>query len=271
MKLEIEVFLGPSMVGQKFTVSGGSSIGRTKGTVNISDPKISGLHAKVEATPEGGLILVDGGSSNGIKVDGNQVDRVPLELGTRFQLGRTTFIVVRRIENEDEPSKHEALLTVSSVAPGGFSTKPLDPTGEKEVEAPPPPPPSPEDWRNYLNFMIPQLSSRDLFNENGALAFVPPVRLVVIAGIQADQEFILGFGPRRAGAGGVDISLKEESCPEIAFEISPSPNGPRFSTEHPNLVFLNNSSTSGEVLSEGDTIRVGKSVIQVNFVAGERH
>ncbi len=74
----------------------GLVIGRsTKANFLIQDPKISGLHAKVEKQ-KGRFKLIDLGSSNGILHKGKKVKTLTLSPGKKFQIGDVGFDVKRR-------------------------------------------------------------------------------------------------------------------------------------------------------------------------------
>jgi pSer/pThr/pTyr-binding forkhead associated (FHA) protein len=70
----------------------GLSIGRRKGEILLDDPKVSSLHAFVEAAGSE-LLLRDNGSKNGIRVAGARVDSIPLEAGLKFVIGASSFRV----------------------------------------------------------------------------------------------------------------------------------------------------------------------------------
>ena len=86
------VVSGPD-AGREFPLSAGTAyIGRGRGCeVQVSDPQVSRRHARLLVTDI--LEVVDLGSSNGIDVQGQQVDRAVLRGGDRFRLGETEIEV----------------------------------------------------------------------------------------------------------------------------------------------------------------------------------
>lgn len=73
----------------------GFVIGRgTDADVRINDPGISRLHAEVTVHPSThSAEIVDLGSTNGITVNGQKVQRAPLVEGTRIEIGSTRMLV----------------------------------------------------------------------------------------------------------------------------------------------------------------------------------
>lgn len=68
--------------------------------VPLEDPGVSRRHAKLFRQPDGGLILLDVGSSNGTYLNGVEVKpgvRTPLQSGDEITLGCWTRLMVRRI------------------------------------------------------------------------------------------------------------------------------------------------------------------------------
>jgi len=84
---------GP-LAGQRFEVNPELTVGRARGDVVISDPKISGRHACFRATDDGGLEIEDLGSSNGTRVDGSLIESATvLDDGAVVRIGETEFKV----------------------------------------------------------------------------------------------------------------------------------------------------------------------------------
>jgi pSer/pThr/pTyr-binding forkhead associated (FHA) protein len=231
MALFIEILDGNEL-GQKFRVVAGVRLGRTTGEIQIRDPKISALHAQVEKDNKGQLILVDKGSSNGLRINGKRVPRVLLMPGVKFRVGRTNFKVVEFQVEEHLSPDTDGL----------------------------------EGWRKILKHQVPQIVLQNRTSKTKVLPFSPIVELTFIQGIQSDQKILLGYGPRRAGSDVLDIELEEESAPDVAFELIPDRDGVRFRTLHPKLVQLNGQSISSDILKAGDQISIGSSLIEVNFL-----
>jgi pSer/pThr/pTyr-binding forkhead associated (FHA) protein len=233
MGLFLDVLEGAS-AGERFPLMEGTVIGRTEGDIRIRDAKISSRHAKVVKNEKGQFFLVDEGSTNGLRVKGIRRDRILLENGLSFLIGKTP---VRIVEYDREKYS--------------------------------PPSTSAKDWRGLLVQQIPPLTLEDnpsATTTTRPKAFSPPVCLRVKTGIQSKQEWILGFGPRNFGSEGLEFELFEPTTPDLAFKISPDDEGARFDTDHSTVVFLNEKPISTDILREGDQIRIGDSLIEVFFL-----
>lgn len=229
MALFFEVIDGPNQ-GSKFEIKNGQQMGRTQGEILLRDSKVSSLHAKVETDSTGQLVLIDLGSSNGLRIDGQRMERVVIIPGAVIQVGRT-FLKV--LQQEDEP---DSLLSVD-----------------------------PARWKVAIPSLIGSLQGKDDFSEAQAQPFAGLVQLEFVEGAQSDTIWSLGFGPRRFGADALDFEVHEEGCPPLAFEIHPDEEGPLFITSFPQIVKLNDRHQKAATLKSGDTIRIGKTLIRVTF------
>lgn len=234
MAFYFEAMSGPYK-GQRFLVKEGYQVGRSKGQVLLKkDPKVSSTHALVRRNKRGQLVLVDQKSANGIKVHGQKVRKVTLLNGMTFELGRTLFKVVYK-EGEESPAEA------------------------------PPEIPKEEPWITTLKSEVPELISRRE-NPNSALkVFDPAVELTFAQGIQAEKKVYLGYGPREFGSDTLDVELEETTAPPIAFEIIPTNVGVEFRTRYPKIVLYNEKPEEVKMVKEGDSIRVGQTVIKIGF------
>ena len=96
--------------------------------------------------------------------------------------------------------------------------------------------------------------------------FLPPVQLTFLLGPQADKEVVFGFGPRQIGSNCLDLEVIEDAAPGVSFELFSDKNAAHFKTEHPAVVWLNDEKISHRPLKDCDTIRIGGTLIRVNFV-----
>ena len=227
MALHLEVIAGV-LKGSRFKLQEGMQLGRSKGEIQIPDPKISSLHAIIEKDSRGKLVLVDQNSSNGLLINEVRVKRVAMLPGVRFQAGKTFFKVV---EFED----HKL---------AGADTK---------------------SWRELLMEEIPRLKLKNKTSEASVQPFQKLVKVEILTGIQADQTLVLGFGPRHFGSDTLDIELLDAEAPALAFQLSPDLNGVRFSTNHPEKVTLNHNQVSTDLVKAGDKIFLGQTTIQISF------
>jgi pSer/pThr/pTyr-binding forkhead associated (FHA) protein len=229
MALYLEVMDGPD-AGQRFRLTPGLRIGRSRADVVINDPKISSFHAQVEKDKNGQLVLIDRDSSNGLVIGKTKVKKVVLMQGVRFRMGNTQCKVLQ-LFGEEVP--------------------------EEEFK--------PQDWRDLLVSQIPKIPSQNNPNPPVVAAFRPALRLEFKKGPQASEKHTIGYGPRKAGSEGLDIMILDSQSPSVAFELVPAEGAVRFVTQHPKTVLLNGNSISSDILTEGDRIQIGKTVIAIKY------
>lgn len=250
MGVALKAKTGP-LKNQIFPVHPGFKIGRTKGDLQIRDSKVSSSHAYVDAKDDGTLILVDQRSKNGLKVQGVKKDIVPLVAGTEIQIGEEIFEVI----SLGAPASAAEPKASATEAPAGASPRP---------KAPPEPKARP--W----NDIIARFGRKNLPKiENqfrGIAPLQPALVLDFIRGPQIDTRWVLGFGPRRAGARSLDLPIFERNAPADCFEIFPSPDGISFRTKHNDVVSLNGRSVTTEILRVGDIIKIYGTEIEVDFI-----
>lgn len=229
MEFYFEIIEGPHK-GEVHKVSEGSEIGRTRGAVTLSkDAKISSLHARVMKNSQGRLYLVDQDSANGIKYQGRRVRKLLLEPYAEFSLGRSSFKVLLEAK-------------VTKAVPEQVKITWLD-ILKKEIEN-----------------MNPSLGLSPTFG-----IFQPGVELTFAEGVQAETKLTLSFGPREFGSDTLDFELEENVAPPVAFTIKPAPGGALFSTDYPSLVTLNGGTQREKILTHGDQIRLGQTLIHVGI------
>lgn len=79
-----------------------TTIGRGSGNlIPLSDPTASRNHAKIYSH-EGSWVVEDLGSTNGIIFNGERVEKISLNPGDSFQVGKTSFSLVEREIGESE-------------------------------------------------------------------------------------------------------------------------------------------------------------------------
>lgn len=236
MALYLEVVEG-FLKGSTHKIQAGFKLGRTACEILIPDSKISNTHAQIEQDQKGRYILLDLDSSNGLLVNGVKVKRIALLPGVKFQAGKTHFKVIDVVEEN-----------VVIVPKKSISEEP-----EKAH------------WLDLLTKTLPRLG---LGNKNPAepvQVFHPMIRLQFLTGLQADQTYVLGYGPRSFGSESLDLELLDTAAPAEAFQLTPDPAGVRFSTSAPESVQLNNKPISSDLVKAGDRIYLGQTIIQINF------
>ena len=216
--------------GSRFKVVDGLTLGRSSADIVIKDPKISSTHAKFSLDNKGQLVLSDLDSSNGIHISGRRVKKVALLSGVIFEVGRTQFKVVTVEE--------EAAIDFSRVVT----------------------------WRSVLRERLSGLQELPPKQEFYFNSFTPALRLTFVQGIQTDEEIILGYGPRRAGADSLDIELLDQDAPKEAFELHPGPGMVEIKITAPGRVTLNKKSADSAMLKDGDLIALGNTLIKVSYL-----
>ncbi|MGZ3773742.1 MAG: FHA domain-containing protein [Pseudobdellovibrionaceae bacterium] len=224
----IEIVKG-SNEGSRFKVEDGLTIGRSKADIIIKDPKISSTHARFAYDSRGQLILNDMDSSNGIHIGGRRVKKVSLLPGVTFDIGRTQFKVV--IVKEDIARDFSRIVT----------------------------------WRNILIDKLSTLEDKN-YTVVCLQRFYPTLKLTFLQGIQTDEEIVLGYGPRTAGANSLDIELLDEEAPKEAFELHQGTGSIEIKIKALGRVTVNNISVAADILKDGDLISFGNTLIKVTYL-----
>lgn len=231
MVLVLEVLSGP-LQGKKFKAENGLTVGRRDTTILLdTDGKVSGLHAKIEADNKGQMVLMDQNSSNGLIINDRRVKKVAMMPGVRFRVGET-LMMISEAEESDLP-----------------------------------PPPVLKGWRDEIkeSLNLEPPVNRSVLEAHQS--FTPPVQLEFRQGLQSEALITLGYGPRLAGQGSLDIELLDPDAPEFAFEIHPGPGTALFRDRSHGKIRVNQQPTSpDQPLAEGDLISFGLTVICVHYL-----
>ncbi|WP_413292089.1 FHA domain-containing protein [Bdellovibrio sp. HCB185ZH] len=225
----IEVLNGVNE-GSRHQLTDGMTMGRANADIIVKDPKVSSKHAQIALDGKGQLVLLDLDSSNGLYISGRRVKKVALIPGVIFEIGRTQFKVIT--VEEEQASSFERLLT----------------------------------WRNIVSSTVPQLQIQNSEPPQELQRFSPALKLTFLRGIQADEEIILGYGPRTAGADSLDVELLDVDAPRDAFQLIAGPGQVELKVLATGRVTLNNKKVSAEMLSDGDMISVGNTLIKVSYL-----
>lgn len=226
----IEIISG-SKEGVRYRLYEGITLGRSNADILIDDPKISGTHARVEKNNRDQLVLIDQESANGVFINDRRVKKVTLILGVTFELGRTLFRVSQEAAEVDEVVQ------------------------------------KPKTWQDNAKESISGMDIRNKKGPSKTYRFDPAVHLHFLQGIQAGTELVLGYGPRTAGWGSLDIELLDEKSPEVAFEIYPSADGfAQVNVPQGDVVKINNKPHDGGALQSGDMISIGKTLIRISYL-----
>ena len=215
--------------GDQFKVMPNLTIGRSKADITLRDSKASGLHAKIEAGPDGQLLLVDAGSSNGIWFEDKQVDQLLLKQGVVFRIGETVIEVID--ENSAELSDEER-----------------------------------DSWQgklwSYFRAVASDTTPRQKLSAGPFSSFV---KLTFSRGPFVGTDWVLGYGPRLIGTASPDLVIEDPDLPDLCFTLEPEDGAVRFKTAHPDRVHLNEKAIDSDVLRDGDVIRLGPHELRVSL------
>jgi pSer/pThr/pTyr-binding forkhead associated (FHA) protein len=226
MQLILKVVRGPRE-GDLFRILPNIKIGRNRRDINLKDPKVSSLHAKIEEDSEGRLVLTDQNSANGIVVAGRQVKTLILEPGSMFELGTSLLEVVldKQSDTKDLP-----------------------------------------EWRLVLADYLERSANRTSSENVQIESLYPAIELEVIRGPQTGETAVFGYGPRMIGRFSADFPIYDSECPDTAFELAPTETGPVFLTEHPDIVSINGKNLASKSIEDGDSIQINATKITLRFL-----
>ncbi len=228
MQLFFEITEGDE-IGARFEIKTGMTIGRKNADILLVDPKVSIRHATVESRGNDSFILVDAGSSNGLKVDNVKVSQADLTPGVTIRVGRTVLKVI-----EIDAEKFHASQPAKTWDQAFFSLA--------------------QAAKAKLKPLLPSIQ-----------AFNPLIELKFVQGRHAGSSWLVGYGPRKVGYSTLDLRLEEPDTPDVCFELAPSKSGPQFHTEYPDKVKLNGKSVKQAKVETGDIIEIHKTKIEIHF------
>lgn len=261
----IKVIDGPK-AGLTSPVFDGLSLGRKKTQIALEDPKSSNLHAIIEKHDDN-FMLVDQKSRNGIKFQGQKVERLILEPGIEFVIGGSTLKIEasKPIKKSSTPEPEKP--STSSVNMENFEFQSQKPKEEqKDFEGVDAIEIEPVHWtevvKNFVNDHQELLKDKN----NSVMAFPHLIELKIIRGIQAGKSWTLGYGPRKAGKSSLDIQLFDKAALDICFELVPTEKGCLFQTASPDKILLDGKSEKSKVLKGGEIITVGITELEVGFI-----
>lgn len=213
-----------------FRLKAGMVLGRKQGDILLSeDPMVSSLHAYVISRQSGVLSLEDAGSQNQFLTKGMKVPKLDLQPGVIFQVGQSVFEVIS--VSEDEAKK---LLPA----------------------------------KNWRELTLEALERNVDLDPSEAKAFSPALKIEGLEGPNAEDVWVLGFGPRVFGPLCEDIEILENDSADVAFEVYQGLSGPLIRSRTSQL-FLNKRNIGQDTetnLSDGDEIKIGVSLFKVRFI-----
>lgn len=229
MALVLDVIDG-LLIGQKFFIKPGLTIGRKTGEILLSDEKVSGIHATIELE-DNDFVLVDQGSSNGTFLNGNKVNKVTLRVGVVFQIGKTIFSVM-------EIAKEQ-----------------LEELGVEE-----------KSWKETLIEKLENIDKIAYPKIETLVAFPNPLRLTFTRGPHTDSFMTFGYGPRTMGFGTLDQEILDPELPGSLFELIPTGTQVLVRNLASDKVLLNKLEFDTERLMDGDTLYIGKHVLKASYL-----
>ena len=230
MALYFEITTG-EQIGQRYSIQTGMSIGRKSADLPLKDSKVSGRHATVVMGPDGSLFLVDEGSSNGIKYEGQKVRELEMLNGVEFQVGRTKIRVV-----EMDPAD----------------------AGEIIVE-------EPKTWQQIVSALAMRGIDQSRPPKKEIAGFFPPIKMKFTQGVQSGTEWTIGYGPREIGAASHDLILDEPGLSGNCFRLIPHADGPLLKSELGVGIKLNGAPVENAFLSDGDELDIHATRIKIRI------
>lgn len=246
-QLLIRILEGPHK-GTRAPVREGLTIGRKDGDLILKDPKMSVKHARIEWR-DGEWVLVDLGSSNKIKVEGQRYGEVVIYPELKFTVGSTVFEVLEKPRIAERP--------------------PVSPSDEFEFTGSVEVPVEALTWREILSALLSKANPSKDDSWPAAAVPIRPfpalVRLEFISGVQHGTVWNVGYGPREVGLNSFDLPLFDDAATESCFHLDTAEGKVLFRSSGGRAVRLNGK-LAPEVPTElrsGDRIEIGKTRIRV--------
>lgn len=285
MAIFLKVLNGPD-AGKTIEMQEGVTIGRSENAnFTFQDPRMSGRHVQVVRAGDE-LLLIDLGSKNGFRVDGMRSTKTSFISGSSLKIGGTEFEVISDQPKfigmaEAPPPPPKTIDRTRVVSPVKLSPLPKrTPDANKAVSAPPlpdevelvtavvevpKPKPSPPKWHEYFVQFVKNSLVKIKSKPRQLRPFRRLVKLSVINGIQSESVWTLGYGPRQVGPQSCDLVIEDPGAPAICFSLSPDSDNVVFTTDHPDVVKLNERSVRTDTLKHGDVISFASTSIQFGY------
>ena len=230
MQIRLCIDEGPRK-GEEFVVKGDITIGRSKGDLQLKDPKSSSLHAKITIDSNGLTYIEDLKSSNGTTLNGAKIQKAAVKPGDVIQIGRTKI----RIET------YTPEVVTLELEKGSW---------QQEVDL-------------ALSEALKVAEKNPGASSSGFGAFMPALVLEFKRGAQAGAENVLSFGPRKFGAAVAGGLILDSECPHVAFELFPTGIGACTLKSHSPLLRVNDMVVKTHKIEDGDVIEIGKTQLLI--------
>ncbi len=230
--------------------------------VQVNDPKIPPIHSQVLLDNKNRMVLVCTNAVYEIIINGRGVKKVVLLNGITIRIGNSFFKVIatdRELMGALDPLMPKP--EPDNAARNWFEEDRDVATTIKFAQ--------PESPKTILAKELKQLVSEF---KNPPLTptfrlFKFPILLRLETGPQADDEYILSWGPRNFGPLALEFPVEFPPFPGILFTLSPSDSGEIiFSTKHPDFARVSGHTDPTCVIRDGDKIEAGNSTILVEFL-----
>lgn len=243
----LRILAGPHR-GTRAPVRNGLVIGRKDGDLLIKDPKISIRHAEI-VWRDSEWLLVDLGSANKIKVEGNRYEEVVLYPGLKITIGSTPIEILE---------KPRPVVTTQE--------KDFDFSSSIEVHIEPEAAEESVSWREMLSTTLTRLQALPVPPSTKRIKpFSHLLRLEFISGVQSGTSWTLGYGPREVGVSSFDLPLYDDAASDSSFIIDTQGGNITLQAKPESKLFLNGklASTDPTPLRSGDRVEIGKTRIRV--------
>lgn len=249
--------------------------------IKLQDPQVPDVHSQFLLDSNDSLVLVCNNAVYEILSNGQSLKKLPLTHLLTFQVGATKLQVKitkqpiavtanESIENSQTMASTDSLSEKTQVSlltkvpsegtalggktTGAFPTKVLKTETFKEKLV------------TQLKFTA-ELQTKVDENQINFRLFKAPFQLRILEGPQADDIFVISWGPRDFGPSSTEFPFDYPPYPGILFSLTPNEHGEIFfSTQTPQFARVNNGSDAFCVLELGDRITAGESTLIVEEV-----
>lgn len=262
----IEILSG-SDKGMTFRVRPGLRVGSGNCDIQLKENSVPPLHSQVMLDQEDRFVLVCTNAVYEMKTGSQTVKKILLQKGMVIQIGNAFIGVKSSTEllpgaidplliKKEEQKLDEKLLEEKT------ETKLLN-SKITEIDTP----------KKILIEELKQLVEKSL--ETRSLKITPihfklfknPVQLKVESGPNADDEYIVTWGPRDFGPMSLEYPIEYPPFPDILFTLTPNEEGEIiFTTKHPKFCKVMGQSQSSSILKDGSQIIAGNSTIYIKYL-----
>src|SRR6185312_15422373 len=159
----------------------------------------------------------DNNSKNGVRINGERVDRIELRPGLVFYIGDQGFKVEAPAEDSEE-TRPAIVRPPDPAADDATRVSPI-PSAPRNLEDPASPaatPPTPlkkKRWHQILAAFLDKNSDHFVEQKRPLAPLTPAVVLEFMHGMQSKARWVVGYGPRKIGAQVLDLPIWEPGAP----------------------------------------------------------